>query len=435
MNRSIRRTACAGVIIALAAACEPGSVADSTSSEGGPTGPPPPGGGGSVQRGAVTVRVSIPPDDASIAAAAGVTVAGLTVRLTRDRATDPPREALTDASGRVSFSGLLQGQYQVSVERALTAEDIARLAPADRDASVFAGGAAFAFTPPDRTLEIDLVAARRGTLVISEFFLHYVLVAGAGAFGKYLEVYNNADTTIYLDGMIVFESDIAISADHSVYGCDPLASLRLDPDNVWSRQIERFPGTGREYPIQPGEAKVIAIDAVDHRPISESLLDLRDAHFERIGGSSDPNNPFSADMVPFRSGGPFHGAEITVGRLHGVALPIARAWTDLVRQDVSLSGAAGTFFELAAIPRSAILDFAAISSTPETRISDPCEPPWSPLFDRAAAPISDWRNPLAIARKSLGRRPDGREILQRTRNSARDFELASPLRRSLQRPR
>jgi hypothetical protein len=43
--------------------------------------------------------------------------------------------------------------------------------------------------------------------------------------------------------------------------------------------------------------------------------------------------------------------------------------------------------------------------------------------------------PMAISRKSLGRTNAGIELLQRTRNGARDFELASFLRRSLLRPR
>jgi hypothetical protein len=45
----------------------------------------------------------------------------------------------------------------------------------------------------------------------------------------------------------------------------------------------------------------------------------------------------------------------------------------------------------------------------------------------------DFFVPKASSRKSLGRTASGLEILQRTRNSARDFQLADPLRRSLRR--
>lgn len=55
----------------------------------------------------------------------------------------------------------------------------------------------------------------------------------------------------------------------------------------------------------------------------------------------------------------------------------------------------------------------------------------APAFDRAPAPLVNTRRSIAISRKTLTRSTEGREILQRTRTSARDFEYAAPLRRSL----
>ena len=60
------------------------------------------------------------------------------------------------------------------------------------------------------------------------------------------------------------------------------------------------------------------------------------------------------------------------------------------------------------------------------------EAPWS-AYERAPAPLVDDNFRKAIARRSLGRTSAGREILQRTRTSARDFEYVDPLRRSLDR--
>ncbi len=60
-----------------------------------------------------------------------------------------------------------------------------------------------------------------------------------------------------------------------------------------------------------------------------------------------------------------------------------------------------------------------------------CAPFMAPAFDRAPAPLVNTRRSIAISRKTLTRSTDGREILQRTRTSARDFEYATPLRRSL----
>jgi hypothetical protein len=388
---------------------------------------------GTVQRASLSVQVSILTQDRAIATAAGVTVSGLTVRLTRDRSADPPRSAVTDATGAARFDDLLEGGYQLSVDRPLSAEEVARLEPADREASVFAGGATFTVTPPSRNVTVNLVASRRGSIIISEVFLHTVLVPNAGTYGKYIEFYNNSDTTIYMDGMLYFQSDPSYTSQSA---CVPLEQIRMDSSRVWTRQVERFPGNGRDYAILPGEAKVLTIDAVDHRLVGEGMLDLREAHFEFIGSGGDPNNPYSADMVRLRPGASlFHGADISTQRLHGIALAVARTWDDLERRDVSFSGNPGTFFELGAIPRTAILDIAAIYSTPETQIGPYCSPPWPPAFDRAPAELSDWRVSMAVSRRSLGRTAEGREILQRTGTSARDFETAAPLRRSLLRPR
>jgi hypothetical protein len=91
------------------------------------------------------------------------------------------------------------------------------------------------------------------------------------------------------------------------------------------------------------------------------------------------------------------------------------------------------------IPRAAILDVVGVRETPErwairqavTPSITMCEPFTSPSFDRGPAWLYDYTVTTAIARKSLGRTAAGAEILQRTRNSARDLELAHPLRRTL----
>ena len=130
--------------------------------------------GGTVQRTSLTVRVQVDPADAALASTAGVTVAGLAVRLSRAGVNEAPRVATTDANGAVRFDALLDGQYTASVERALSAGELARLAPTDRDASIFAGGSTTVVSPPNApTTTLSLVAARRGSLVISEFFNYY----------------------------------------------------------------------------------------------------------------------------------------------------------------------------------------------------------------------------------------------------------------------
>lgn len=190
-----------GVLI-LGVGCGGGSVSDGT----GPITPvdttkPPVG---TVPRGTITVRVSIDPLDQSVALVAGVNVTGLTVRLTRQLSLDAPLSVTTGADGVARFENLLEGVYNASIDRPLTSSEQAQLPPTDRDASVFAGGARITFTPPQSEVMVPLVASRRGSLMISELFVYAYPSGGPTyGYGTYTEVYNAADTTIYLDGFLL----------------------------------------------------------------------------------------------------------------------------------------------------------------------------------------------------------------------------------------
>lgn len=155
------RSVCAATLVSIAfvsAACGHGIVTDATSLTIPPTDSTKPPTG-TVQRATLTVHVSIDLGDLALANTAGVTTAGLTVRLTNGSPTFAPRTLTTDASGTVRFENLLDGVYQVTTDRTLSAAELARLAPSDRDASIFAGGVGAVVTPPAPSgKEITLVA-------------------------------------------------------------------------------------------------------------------------------------------------------------------------------------------------------------------------------------------------------------------------------------
>jgi len=53
--------------------------------------------------------------------------------------------------------------------------------------------------------QLSVPASRRKPLVISEWFFNTGRVPGVGtySYGGYIELYNNADTTVFLDGLRV----------------------------------------------------------------------------------------------------------------------------------------------------------------------------------------------------------------------------------------
>jgi len=425
-----------GVAVFLAA-CSGGSVSDGTGPVTKPdtvTNP-----GGTVQRTSLTVRVTVDAEDAALAARAGVTSAGLTMRLARVGAAVDVRTAVTTADGTARFEQLLEGQYDVSTDRVLTATESSRLLPDEKDVTLLAAGARVVVTPPAaREAQVALVATRRGSLVLSELYSYRPLLGITSyAFADYTEITNVADSVIYLDGVLLFRD---YKPSHGGFPednfCPSLESLRLDSTAVWVSSIYRFPGTGRSYPLRPGEAAVFAMDAINHGAVVAGLPDLSRATFEEFGLDGDVDNPFAVNVQRLTTGSPIavHGFPIVADRMYGIALPIAVDTNGLRR--LVPAGLSDAAFR---IPREAILDVAGFTLTPERNAATgaylagwrECVPFASTAFERSPVRLMDSSRDFAMRRKSLGRTASGVELLQRTRTGARDFELAPPLRRSL----
>lgn len=418
---------------------DPGTKPDTTTNPGGPP---------TVQRASITAQVRVDASDAALASAVGLTTGGLTVRLARSGSSEASRFGVTDPTGRVTFDALLEGSYQVTVERRLSDTEAARLPTGEQDATLFAAGAQHSLVPPGNQLaDLALVATRRGSVVFSELF---VMNTEAGTnlgygFGTYVEVYNNSDTTVYLDGMLLARTPLPLHYGFSQYPCDQVnTAVRLDSTGIAVSLIHGFPGSGREFPIRAGEAKVIAVDAMDHHAASPTTgqLDLSQAHFEQYGSDADIDNPFVPDMVRVLAGTGAFGRgypNANTPQAYVLALPTAFATLRPVRMTLTTGAdGGGGSFEAYMIPRERIVDVLGLDSTPaEIALSVQrgvlrCNPWLSPVFERSQANMADFRLRKAISRKSLGHTADGREILQRTRTSARDFEYAEPLKRSLQ---
>lgn len=396
--------------------------------------------GGTVQRGAITLRVLFDAVDAATASTAGVSLQGLQVSLLRSASTDPAILGTTDASGTAAFKNLLEGRYDVGVTRALTTTELSRLPINERDATTFAGGAAILLSAGQiRTNDVTLVRARRGSLVISEFFR----VNGpplAYPWGDYIEVYNNSDSLIFLDGKMLAGTYGPMHSE-TLTGCASTARFRTDTERVWVSHVWQFPGAGQDYPIRPGEGQVMAMDAINHVAASgqSKYQDLSQAQFEQVFTDADVDNPFSTNMINlfFRSTGNGHGYSVPVWASIVLMNNVPKtAWTS-ARIDDPIQGEVGLAMQ--GIPIGAVLDVASTDLSPAERASQAaigsifvsCQPWIQPQLDRGEAALIDYVTPLAIRRRSLGYLPNGQEILQRTLNSSRDFEFGEALRRSL----
>jgi hypothetical protein len=302
--------------------------------------------------------------------------------------------------------------------RILTEEERALLAEPDRDVNALGGGGAFDVAAPETEKVISLAAGRPRSLVISEFSdVPEPNAAGFYTFGAYLELYNNGDTTVYLDQVLI-GSGFKIGYNYPAWPCVDYEQWTNDPDGVWIIFLYQFPGAGREHPLLPGHVAVIATDAVDHREFGEGAVDLSGADFEFIG-ASDVDNPAAPNLVnvgPRPGSSTGHG--MTFFSVNEVVI-VAEA-VDLDAIPKVIPGNLG--YWIWRIPAEAVLDVAAFRNTVNYSGYPLCPQLVHGSFDRQAAILLGGRDYYYSAqRRVLYTSPDGRALLQHTRTSARDF--------------
>ena len=181
--------------------------------------PPPPDTtprniGDTVQRGSLTVTVTAAGETSQAVGALATPADGVPRAHVRIRRVgeSPVEVGTTDFLGRVTFTQLLPGRYDITSLRLLNAEETARITEADSalaGINAFGGGGRVQVQPPSSTTEVAAVAGRRGSLVISEIHDWWPRVTSGPTAQytqvTYVEVYNNSDTTVYLDGKILGE--------------------------------------------------------------------------------------------------------------------------------------------------------------------------------------------------------------------------------------
>ena len=374
-----------------------------------------------VQKADVTLTFYIATEDSTVSQALGWAegaVPDAEVTLSRTNSSEE-FTGVTDADGSITFEKLLEGNYRASAVRILTEEERALLAEPDRDVNALGGGRAFDVAAPETEKAISLAAGRPRSLVISELSdVPEPYATGWYNFGDYLELYNNGDTIVYLDQVLIGQG-LRIDYERPQWPCVDYEQWTNDPDGVWVKFLYQFPGTGREYPLAPGSIAMIATDAVDHREFGEGAVDLSGADFEFIG-TADVDNPAAPNLV---SVGPRTGDLLG----HGM-----RFWenTDLiiVAEPVDLDAIPkeipGTMsYWIWRIPAEKVLDVATFRTGGGIYDGDtPCPQLVNRRFERQEAMIL---GPLdynySAQRRVLYTLPNGRAVLQHTRTSARDF--------------
>jgi len=371
-----------------------------------------------ARRATLNLTVRVATSDIAIARQLGWTdglIPGATVkgfRLSGGQGLD----ATTDAQGRAAFPGILEGTYRVSVSRLLSAAERGLLEPENADKVIVSGAELIAVSAPATSVELAATIKATGGLVISEVFPAY-WTGGAESYlqGNFLEVYNNSDTTIYLDGKLVGLGPFFF-IEYPEYDrpCSVTQQWQADSNGLWTPRVYRFPGGGRQYPLAPFEAAVLATDAVDHSVVDPRWPDLSTARFEFIG-PADVDNPAAANMQLLEAefGDPLgHGWWFSGGGIYFLADSVDLATLPRVTPPNYRTA-------IPRIPRNKLLDVVTLQFTPEFYVQygyQLCDVLVSPVFDAGPAFLIDYSRGLySVVRLAAG------TTLQVSRSTMSDF--------------
>jgi len=173
----------------------------------------------------------------------------------------------SDEYGMFELTKALAAHYRISADRFVSAQDMLLLGKKALD--VMLSGSVEVELYPQQNNEIDTIkvgASYLSSIVINE--IYYACPANSGLYfsDQYIELYNASDSTQYLDKILICR----------------LASKQEYPDRVKVIRYYQFPGSGRDYPIEPGQFVVVAQDAIDHVNVGGAIgsIDLSHADWE-----------------------------------------------------------------------------------------------------------------------------------------------------------
>lgn len=187
-----------------------------------------------------------------------------------------------DASGKVLFTAVPAGNYDVDVSatidavtyNAATGDNVTK--PIVFNASRKNWRIVSGETP---MLTLQLVTGNVGPWVIKQvYYAGSHRQDGAITRDQFIEIYNNSDEVQYADSIYFGRGWGRQEPDSKGYHEQPVtrqmdwtksigmpANINANADYVYLRDLYMIPGTGRQYPVRPGESIVIAQTALNHK--------------------------------------------------------------------------------------------------------------------------------------------------------------------------
>lgn len=314
---------------------------------------------------------------------------------------------------------LPQGTYDIAVEGTIsyTLDGKTQTAKvrASKEANVIIGDNL------SLSLPLSLVLETSDFLIQEIFFSGTLTPEGKQYDGdKYIKIYNNTDSVLYADGLVIGESEF-LTVTKQEYRPDIMSS------DVAVGSLIQIPGSGKDYPVEPGQSILIVDNAINHLEYNSQSMDLTKANFEwyseSLGGETD--NPSVPNMTNLYSRMVMHNRGFKSYVLARIPVSNEAYLTDYpyhYEYDFVFSGVIypmdGDCYK---IPNEWVLDAVNLSVEAEFQwivTSPSLDMGWSHCGNKDKDPD---RYGKSVRRKELSKTADGRVILKDTNNSTVDF--------------
>jgi hypothetical protein len=185
--------------------------------------------------------------------------------------------AETNAQGEAVFQSIAPGNYSISASLAFTAAVYTQITsiPVSRDVQFGSSKTGTSITQ-NSTFEMVLTASKIGDLVIKQYYYAGSHTTRGALFrDQFVEIYNNSNEVIYMDSLYVgntLANNGKLSAGALPWDWSKAVGMPTnigDPtkDYVYARYLFMIPGTGKQYPLNPGESIVLAQTAINHAQV------------------------------------------------------------------------------------------------------------------------------------------------------------------------
>lgn len=244
---------------------------------------------------------------------------------------------------------------------------------------------------------------------------------------RYFKITNNTNKILFADQLIIGQSEFLTTDDKNPTPYNKNLSFPV-------KGVMVLPGSGNQYPVQPGDFIVIADNAINHKQNTSTAYDLHNADFEfpstkntSLGQVDNPSVP-NADIIFTKMG--FNDMFYLHNRgfeSYVIArFPVGEnknSFLSKYKYDYTYVNSAGAVKPEStyAIPNSWIID-AENNSVPTKFIHTLTAPGIDSGWTSVGATDSDAnRYGKSVRRKTVGTMTNGKNLYMDTNNSTNDF--------------